>query len=593
MPRRRRPLGARVGTLVRVLVVGLVGGLALAGCAAIPTSGPVSTGAPVPPPERGLRFQPVSPPDGAAPLDVVRGFLLAASGVEDDHAFARAYLVPQAARSWRPGAGITVMVDGSAQATLEQGGAVLAEDARPAPDEPVTATVSYEVAARVDANGRLTVAAPGTQDEVGYRLEQTSGQWRIADLPDGLVVDEAGFDLAFTPHQLYWVDATGGYLVPETRWFAERRAIATSIVTELLRGPSPWLAPAVSTGFPPGTALTRPPAVPVVGGEARVDLTRAALDAGSQERALMQAQLQATLRPVPAVATVRVTVEGGEFVLPDSLPALVRDPGAESVAVAASPDGLVEARGGTVRPVEDLPVTEGLTLTDPARSTAAYAALDADRTRLLYLVPGTAEPEELLTGTDLLAPSIDPHGWVWTTPRVSTGLLPVARPGGEVVEVSAPWLSGRRVSSLRVARDGARVLLATVDPSGAHRVELASVERTGDGRPLSLTRASGASLDPTLVAVSEVAWTGEASAAVLGRRAGEDADRVYLADPLGAPTEPLVPLPEDVPVVSLAAGSTPRAVVIGSADGRLWQRAGAQWVPVPADVPLSDPAFAG
>lgn len=576
-----------------VLVALLVGG-----CAAIPSSGPVVAGPPVEgDSDGGLRFQPVTPQRDALPHAVVRGFLLAASGAEDDHAFARAYLGPSTAEEWRPGAGATVFADGSAELTLTQAGQPLASDVRPELlDGPVSATLTMTVVARVDANGRFTPAPPGTRDRVEYVVEPSGGEWRITSLPDGLVVDEAGFDLAFSPYQLYWVDRSAQFLVPETRWFAERRSIATSLVTELLRGPSPWLAAAVRTGFPPATTLTRPPAVPVLDGEAQVDLTGMAQQASSEDRSLMQAQLQATLQPVASVSTVRMTVEGGELVLPAGRPQLVRNPGVEPVAVAVSGSGLVEVTPSGVGEVTGLPPLDGLGVSHPARGPASYAVLAADRTRLLHLVPGTeAEPEVLLAGASrLTAPSIDPTGWIWATARPSSGTVTAVRPGSGAVDVAAGWLDGRHVESLRVSRDGVRALVVSVGPDGEdHRLDLAAVVRRGDGRPVELTRSSGTSSTPGLVDITEAVWTGEASAAVLGRRADDARPRVLLAQPLDGFLIPLGEVPGEAVVVALAAGSGERSILAATADGRLWQRAGTQWIEVPSETPLTDPAFGG
>lgn len=574
----------------------LAGCVVLAGCAAIPTTGPVRAG---PPAERdadgGLRFQPVSPARGAPPAAVVRGFLLAASGVEDDHAFARAYLAPRPGEAWRPGAGTTVVADGSAELTLTQGGAALADDARPDPAAgPVTATMAFTVLATVDGNGRLQPAAPGTRQEVTYTLGVVDGEWRITGLPDGLLLDRAGFDLAFKPYQLYWVDPARSYLVPETRWFGVRRAVVTTLVTELLRGPSPWLAPAVTTGFPTATTLTRPPAVPVVDGEAQVDLTRTALRASSEERALMQAQLQATLQPVASVSTVRMTVEDGELVLPDTVPPLVRDPGVDAAAVAVAGGTLVHVAEAGVAPVEDLPDLSGLDVGDPARGATSYALLAGAGTRLLHVVPGTpAGPEPLLTGDALTAPSVDPLGWIWSTPAASGPRVMAVRPGAGVAEVDAPWLDGRRITALRVARDGARLLVASSGADGADRVDLAGVQRDGEGRPVALTRSSATSLVPALTSVADLAWTGEASAALLGRRPDDARNRVFLVEPLGTLPVAAADVPDDASLVALTAGTGERSVTVATDAGTLWQRAGAQWVQVPAEVPVSDPEFAG
>lgn len=568
----------------------------LTGCASIPTTGPVRSGpaleADV---ETSLRFQPLSPAEGASARDIVQGFLLAAAGPEDDHSFARAYLAPPVADDWRPGTGTTVYDSSTVQLTVAQGGQLLAEGQEAAADGgDVTVTLSAQVLARVDSGGRYTAPPAGSRDEVTYVLSHGGGEWRIGSLPDGLLVDEAGFDLAFSSYHLYFVDPTESFLVPETRWFPDRRSIATTLATQLLRGPSDWLREAVATGFPAGTQLTAPAAVTVVDGEAQVDVTRAALRAGADDRALMQSQLQATLRPVRSISTVRMTVEGSELVLPGTVPPLVRAPNVDPVPVAVAGGILVAVEDGALAPVDGVQALEGLSVTDPAKGPASYAVLADGATRLLHVVPGApVAPEQLLEGTDLTAPSVDSRSWIWSTSALTDGTVTAARAGTGVAEVDAPWLAGRRISSLRVSGDATRALISSTAPDGRVVVDLAGIVRDDDGRPLALVPAREGSLLPLLVDVREAVWAGETTIAVLGTAASSPTPQVWVSEavgPVGTPVE----LPGmTAPAVDIAAGGNERSLVLATADGRLWQRAGSRWLEVPSDAFVVDPAFAG
>jgi hypothetical protein len=583
---RRRLRPAAAGALLAVLT-------GLGGCAAIPTTGPVVAGPPV---QRdagsALRFQPAAPADGAGPESIVRGFLLASSGVEEDHAVARSYLSAGRAQRWRPGIGTVVFSNGSASVAVAQGGRPLADDepADPAAGE-VVATLSVQVEATIDGSGRYTAQPPGTRQEIDLTLRQVDGQWRIDEVPDQLVIDQAGFDLSFSPYRLYFADPTGSFLVPETRWFPERRSVATTLATELIEGPSPWLAQAVHSGFPPGVGLTPPLAVPIEDGRASVDLTDQALSARAADRAVMYAQLQATLLQAPAVTSVRITVGSGELALPGSSPPLVRDPVVDQVPVLVLDGTLVHMAGGAVAPAPQLPPLHDLGISHPAKGSAAYAALAHQRSQLLYLLPG-AGPELLLTGADLTPPSIDPRNWTWSTNADCGGVVTAARPGA-VAEVDAGWLAGRRIVSLRISRDGTRALVASTDADGRAFVDLAGVHRDDAGRPLALQRAGEQSLIPALTSVLSAVWTSEAGIAVLGRSAQDDRPRVYLADPLGPTVRIEATVPTAAAVVSLAAGPGERSLLLGAADGTLWKRAGAQWVEVVDVRGVRDPAFAG
>jgi hypothetical protein len=319
---------------------------------------------------------------------------------------------------------------------------------------------------------------------------------------------------------------------------------------------------------------------------------------------VLQQQLRATLQGLPGVGAVQVTIAGGD--LPD---VAVPDP-ADS-AVDASPvvlDGgeLARLSAGALQRVPDVAPLAGTPVSDPAVLGQQYAVLAHGRTQLLRLQQGrSAPPVVALTGTDLTAPSLDRYGWAWSTSAACGGAVSVAgRDGqdgqaGPVAWVAAPWLAGRRVVSLRVARDGARVVVASTGAPGAPaRVDVASVVRADDGTPQALA-ADAAEPTPWLADVRAAAWVDGDSVAVLGTAAAGTAEAG--ADQGGAaPSVWTVaggrttwvgsPEPEAEPV-RLAAGAGLRALVVATTDGRLWQRAGSRWVPT--QTAGSDPAFAG
>src|SRR5580765_2482444 len=106
------PLRRRVARAAGALLV-LACAAAASACGGIPDSGPVHAGAQLdgPPPVRVLAAPPVP---GATPAEIVRGFLRAQPGLDDDAAVARSYLVGEAARSWATkGARVVVYPDES------------------------------------------------------------------------------------------------------------------------------------------------------------------------------------------------------------------------------------------------------------------------------------------------------------------------------------------------------------------------------------------------------------------------------------------------------------------------------------------------
>jgi hypothetical protein len=456
--------------------------------------------------------------------------------------------------------------------------------------EQARASVTVPLAATVDADGRYVPAPAGTTQEVEIGLQKVSGQWRIGEVSDGVLITDTEFELLYRPYELYFLDPTATSLVPETRWFPDRPSTATSLVTQLLAGPSPWMSASVTTAFPAGTRLDLE-AVPVEAGTAQVDLTAPARGASPDDRALMQAQLEATLVPVPTVSTVEMTVDGSSIELQETADVL-RDAPVDDSPVLVQDSTVVRLRNGQVSPVEDLVPLEGMAISNPAVAygLVSYAVLAQERSQLLHLVPGDeAVPEPLLTGADLTAPSFDRQGWIWSTPAASTGVVLAALPQGAVASVSAGWLDGRRVTSLRVSRDGTRVVVASTDADGRGHVDVAGVVRDGDGVPVRLD-PQGQPLGAGLVRVEEAVWVDEVRVAVLAGPDGEQEGRVHVLR-LGGPAPPALPVAPGA--VSLASAKGERTVVVGTAAGELLVQAGAVWLPVEGATGVRDPAFPG
>jgi hypothetical protein len=616
---RRRP---RAAGLALAALTALAGPAALAGCASLPTSGPVRAAAPGGETERReYRVSPVGPVAGAGPLDVVEGFLRAGVGTQDDFAAARSHLVGEHQGLWRPGARIVVHPQGALTLALTQAGVAL-PDGSPPPDPaagPVEVEVSAPVTATVDERGTYTPAPPGEVERMRLAMALEDGQWRIASVPDRLVVDVSDFALNWRPRALYFPDSSGTSLVPEVRWLADRPSTPTTAVDELLRGPSAWLAPATRPLGLEGVGLASG-GVPVEDGVAQVDLTAAVLDASARTRLLLQRQLVATLTALPGVDSVEVTAEGGTLTggasaePPADVPV---DPAPVMVA-----NGVLHRwTGATLAPVPRLGPADQVAgpLEAPALLGSSVASLAASRTVLLRWLTGEGgvdaepvPPAAVLAappGTTLTAPSFDPAGWLWSTAAACDGTVTAVGPEGAAVAVAAPWLAGRTVLTLRASREGARVLVASTAPGGADpRVDVAGVARAEDGAPVALTAAAPAPT-PWLTSVRAAVWVDPTTAAVLGTTTADGARpgarsgataatataQVFLVtggsvSALGAPGTSQEPAPEPV---GLAAGNGTRTLLVAAADGRVFKRAGARWAVVEELAGASGPAYAG
>ncbi|RMI03659.1 LpqB family beta-propeller domain-containing protein [Cellulomonas triticagri] len=549
----------------------------LTGCVAMPTSGPVGVGVERVSDQGAVEPLGDPPPQDGTPEDIVRGFLGAsAAGFSrdttsadsaDDFRNAREYLSGEARRSWSPRDRVVVYSTAYSPVIRVDGS---------------TVTVSVRVAARIDGEGRYVQGGPDTQEQLEFQLVQDSEQqWRISGLEDGVVLSEPNFEAIYRSATLYFLSQDGEYLVPETRWFPLRN-LATSIVRALITGPSPWLRDAVRTAVPEGAVL-QPDAVSVdEEGVAAVSLSSGGLPTEPEDRALLQAQLEASLR-IARVRTVDVTAGG----VPMDVEAAELDRGQDwgDTVEVVQDDALVQLSQGSLVPVSDVTSLAGLDARDPARDGEGDVRVLLSGPDRLVTAPRQGAPSRtLLQGPQLVAPSVDRLGWTWTASGRDTGELIAVDPSGTAVTVEAEWLQSRTVQSLRVAHDASRVAVVSLGTDGV-RVDVTSVVRDGSGTPQMLGDAWRTGL--TLVDATRVVWVDESTLGVLGR-SGSATTAVYHLVPVSGQVQALPPLAD---TVDIAGGRGASALYLTSTEGELFAREGASWKSVATGV--RDPSFAG
>jgi len=595
--------------------------LGVVSCASIPTDSAVTSGGPALP-ERPVRELVAGPAAGVRPAELVAAFLEAAPGAPDEYEVARSFLTPERAGQWRPEQG-TVVYSGDAPAVRVSGEVIdvpgngsgpvagvdpeespaaeappadtpAAADSDPAPEpQPVSASVRVEVAATVDADGRFVPAPTGQTQVVDFVLRRVGGQWRIDELPDVVLVSEPDFAFQYRNYPLWFLDPAREVLVPESRWLPNTGAAVTRLVSELLEGPSPWLAEAVVTAIPPGTQLAPPRSVITEAGAAVLELTGQAREASRDDRALMRAQMLATLQPVLGVREVELRVDGGELDVPAGRAVPTVDEATVADPVLVDDSSVLRLRGTRLVPVERVGSLAGLDASNPAVSLDGmrFAVLTSQRSQLRLLELGTGEwSEARLTGFDLTPPSFDRRGFVWTTSAPSDGTVRAVALSGDPVSVEATWLAGRRISTLRVSRDGARVVVASTDDDGLGHVDVAGVVRGGDGTPTRLVEAPSRSIAPQLERVDEAVWIGSGELAVLGGEQLTDAPRVHYVA-VGGPRRPgRSELPG---MTGIAGGQGQRSVLVTLDDGRVLTPSGTTWAQVVAGGLARDPAYPG
>ncbi len=566
------------------LIAAALACLALAACSAIPTSGPVVEGdSDVSAPNA---FSPIleGPTQGATPRAIVQGFLTAAEGGSvNGFETAREFLSPAASSGWDPLAQVTVF------------------DSRqvfPSFDEATgTFTYTVPVAARVDADGVLVEASPDEQSTLEFSvMTDEDGNSRIVSLDDGIVMSAANFARYYRPVKLLFVSANYATLVPELRWFPSNDQIATATARELVRGPSPWLADAVKTGFPAGSSLSVD-AVVVENGVANVSLAPGSAGDAAQ-RSLAGEQLRLTLGQLPSVQDVVTTV--GTLPLAgdgSASPEAATLPDERAAVIIGGRLGMWDGSDVKVTPASVGVVPSGATglaLSYDTRTVAMVVKGSIVTSTALSDTPTLEAPPEspdepggeviptttLVKGRDLTAPSYDANGWLWTTEESSEGAIVVAGPDGAVSQLAAPQLAGRAIQALAVSRDGARVAVLS-RANEVQVVEVMAVVRGDAGEPLAL--GAPLALGPAVRSSIDVAWLDDLSVASLSADSGE----ISMVEVGGWTTK----VTAAVGATSMTARNGAQTLLAIGEGGVLVARSGNGWAVKASNV--SDVAFAG
>jgi hypothetical protein len=480
--------------------------LVLSGCSGIPRSSEVFFGEEISEDSSAQFVRVIARPPsaGMSPEEIVRGFLDACADPSENYGIARQYLAVESAGDWNPLTGIeiyetsTISVAGSSPSL----------------------TLSAEKLGTISDLGRYQSGDPGAEISKSFDLAQDSnGQWRIANLSDGILLSNGDVDRSFRSFPIYFFNTdltslvTDNVLVP-----VSNSGAATSLVRSLLDGPSPYLSPVATNAFPVGTTLTYG-SVPVTNGIAEVDLSNEILGADEASRRALSAQLVWTLSVLPNVTAVEISVSGQPLALTNvSSPQTIQD--WQNLSTLPDVD-LVDLN--VIRNDKILSVindSENLKFIAPAPLVFAapnlvgtqLAAVTADRKSLQVTNTAASQFEIVAQGDQISKPTWDRDGNIYFS-DFGQGVREVISDGTlRVVTVDASTLGTTdQVKQVAVASDGVRV--AVVLSNGIQDViAVGAIFKTdSETRIIGLHR-----IERSITSVRDIVWSSPTSIAAIG-----------------------------------------------------------------------------
>ncbi len=504
---RRRSRGAAWlpmrNTPARAAAAAALLALAAAGCATVPSSGPVQQ---IGANQNALSqeqdySQPIAvgPGSGWNPQDIVDGFLAASASFTHNHQVARKYLDPTV--DWKPGWAVTVVSRPPKTTQVRP---------LPRPVSNQSETLAYVKVtglpvATISGSGQYQSYSGSPTKSYIFSLIKWNGQWRIDHLPTtSLLLTEADFQHVYQPRDLYFLSPSGHTLVPDPVFVPQQTTnteLATRLVDALLKDPTGWLSGAAVTGFP---ARSQPI------GEVRINGPNATVDLGGwngkpvafrrQQLEQMAAQLVWTLATGPTpVQSVELELNnrpeqimGSLYQLPQTYQGWVPSQQAGSSLYFVSGSGAVEALSGADQTgaglpgrVSAVPGAAGTVGIPPLSS----IAVSPDRRWLAGIVAGGAAVyyTKLSSGASLqkwrptngtcTSVSWGTHGNLWVAAGGTVWMLQPG--GGSATVVTGDVLAGSDVTDFRVAPDGVRVAMIVRGSSGSSQLMLGAIVYTG------------------------------------------------------------------------------------------------------------------
>ncbi|HEY0260399.1 MAG TPA: LpqB family beta-propeller domain-containing protein [Lacisediminihabitans sp.] len=550
---------------IAVLTVGL-----LSACVSVPTAGTVNQGLAITGDSGNTSFEynPDGPVAGATQQSILKGFVAAFTSSTGGYAVARQFLAKDFAAKWDPRQSVQVRSGAPRLTQLD----------------PSTVQYSFSTIASVDSTG---VYREGSQSiALTFSFVQEHKQWRISAVPDGIVLTDQIFQRVFAPHALYFLDSGNQHLIPDLRWFPSGTSAATRIVTALLAGPPDWLKGVAFSKFPDGTQLSEDGSIVTVdSGVAKVDLNKEA-SAGTvdlRDQEYMKLQLSESLSSVSNISSVQISVAGTPLVIPDlgtDTPQSDNKVDSLALVLRKSEFGYYATTNNRIAPLSG--ISSKVVALDPQ---AATLSSDGDTVALkgtggVAVVRRAAAAAVVDTRDNLIAPSLDEYGYVWSVPTDDPNAIRAFDSAGVGHDVKPSLPSDAHIVSLEVSRDGARVTILLSTSTGP-RLLVAGILRDPDQKqvPLSLgTPVVDVPLDEG-IAIGTT-WVDDVTVATLTTADGQSDVQLFTVGGQRSSLGTLKPARE------IVGGNGQEGLRVLGNDSAIWTYGGSSWQSGKAKVDL-------
>ena len=438
-------------------------------------------------------------------------------------------------------------------------------------------SLSLSTVGTVNESGVLSVSVtPGSVSTEFTLTLNEDGEWRIAELADGVILSQSAFTNAYQNVNLLFPSSDLSGLVPDPRWYPRSR-VAAYLMQGLIEGPVESLAPAVVGDL--AADLTMPTAgVEVQDRVAMIDLEGNSSSSEAERSALIW-QISQTVTQVASVQSVEIRLNGVELDESD----VPSGPSYRLDRAVGLLDGAVVLGSTSLSTEIANPEASGAGAANPAIGPvegAPVAWVNSEPSRLAVMTLGSAQPRDVpIAG--VTAPSIDRFGVVWASSTDAPGVVWAVAPGREPVQVPVPF--DGEVAAVRVSPDGSRALLLTRGGAGS-QVWLATIRRNDVDAQYSFEAVTELDLFPARV--EALTWVGETTVAALVPE--NDAESTIEVFTLGGWLQTLSAPPE---ISAITAGSTLGSLLVQRPDGTAFQRAGAAWIEL--DNSVQEISFAG